>query len=83
MAAIRAIYPFIVIDRDGYRGREGKVHSTHQTRSAAERAARRHVYKDEFGLHRTPVVVAHNELSRYRAGSTFWSEMPPVEVEAC
>lgn len=75
------MYPYIVIDRPGFYGREGRVWSCHRTLEAARRAAAKHTYTDERGRLRSITIVASNtDGNRYRQGDMFWADMAPQEV---
>lgn len=68
--------PFIVIDAPGHYGREGVVHSTHNTLAAAIRARGS----------KLALSVAHNEAERnggrgYVRGDHFWADMPPLQSD--
>lgn len=73
--------PFIVIDGPGFYGSQGRVYSTHATLNAARLAAKRHSYVDERGQRRSIAIVAKNDYGQYKAGGTFWSDMPPTTLE--
>ncbi len=63
-------YPYIIIDAPGFYGAEGRVYSRHRSFRAALRQTGR-------GL-----IVARNPEHRYKAGDTFWADMPPERVRA-